>query len=180
MNVTVHCRCRNADRAEQRIHGIGEQAGQLVAQHLGGRLPSVDVMLTDRGGMAKLIQQADIGLAGGSTWRRRAIGRVIDHWHARHAFAVTTLSPTGALVVIDATRHRDLRELDRTLLHEFAHAVQLTQPGARDRHITYLRQQYGAIEHNKAYQQTYERLMDVREQQAENLEALAPRLPKGH
>lgn len=178
MNVTAHCRSRDIGRIEQRIHKIGGQAGQLVTQYLGGRLPSIEVVLTDRGGMAKLIQQADLGLAGGSTWRRRAIGRVVDHWHARHAFAVTTLTRTGALVVIEATRHRDLSELDRTLLHELAYTVQLNQPGAREQHIAYLRQQYGAVEHSKKDERAYERLMDVREQQAENLEALAPRLPE--
>lgn len=180
MNVTIHRRCRGIGPVEQRIREIGGQAGNLVTQHLGGRLPQVEVVLTDRGGMAKLTQQADLRLAGGSTWRRRAMSRVVDTWHARHACAVTTLTSTGALAIIDATRHRDLSELDRTLLHEFAHTVQLNQPGAREQHITYLRQQYGADEHNTTYQQTYEQLMDVREQQAENLEALARQLPKGH
>ncbi|MDX3230604.1 hypothetical protein [Streptomyces sp. ME19-01-6] len=94
--------------------------------------------------------------------------------------AGTALTATGALVAIDTARHRNLRELDRTLIHELAHCVQLNLEGARERHISYLRQQYGITEHFPADEQAYERLIDARERQAERLEALARQLPKGH
>lgn len=178
--LTVHRRCRGIDRVEQRIREVGEQAGQLVARRVGGPLPLVEIALTDRKGVISLVQQADVALAGsGVSWRRRAVGRVLDHWSVR-PLAGTALTPSGALVAIDATRHRNLRELDRTLVHELAHCVQLNLPGARERHIAYLRQQYAITEHSTTDEAAYERLIDVREQQAENLEVLARQLPKGH
>ncbi|MFF7411645.1 hypothetical protein [Streptomyces lydicus] len=177
MNITIERRGKNARRIEDRIREIGDHASQLAARHLGGRVPQVEIALTDGNGVARLVQDADITLAGRTTWRRRTVGRVTDHWHARHAFAATALTPRGALVAINASRNSDLRELDRTLIHELGHTIQLNQPGARDRHIAYLRQQYGITPHSKADQREYERLIDIREQQAENLEALARQLP---
>ncbi|WP_329143473.1 hypothetical protein OIU91_06025 [Streptomyces sp. NBC_01456] len=177
MDITIDCRSRDARRIEQRIREIGDHAGRLAARHLGGRLPQVEIVLTDGNGVTSLIQRADLELAGRTTWRRRAVGRVIDHWHARHAFAATALTNRGALVAINASRNSDLRELDRTLIHELGHTVQLNQPGARNRHIAYLRQQYGITAHSKADQREYERLIDIRETQAANLEALARQLP---
>lgn len=179
MNITVHHRCRGVDRVEQRIREVGEQAGQLVARRVGGRLPLVEIVLTDRKGVVSLVQQADVDLAGSVSWRRRAFARVVDHWSVR-PLAGTALTATGALVAINATRHRNLRELDRTLIHELVHCVQLNLPGARERHVSYLRQQYGISEHFPADEAAYERLIDAREEQAENLESLARQLPKGH
>lgn len=177
MNITIDRRGRNARRIEDRIREIGDQAGRLAARHLGGRLPQVEIVLTDGNGVTRLVQDADLDLAGRTSWRRRAVGRVIDHWHARHAFAATALTPRGALVAINCARNSDLRELDRTLIHELGHTIQLTAPGAREQHIVYLQQQYGIARHSKDDQRAYERLIDIREQQAANLEALAPQLP---
>lgn len=180
MNITIHRHCRGVDRVEQRIREIGEHAGSLVAQRIGGPPPLVKIVLTDRKGVVSLVQQADVDLTGGGgSWRRRAVGRVLDHWNVR-PLAGTTLTLSGALVAIDAARHRNPRELDRTLVHELAHCVQLNLPGARERHIAYLRQQYGITEHSTTDEAAYERLIDVREQQAENLEVLTRQLPKGH
>ncbi|MEE6264896.1 MULTISPECIES: hypothetical protein [Streptomyces] len=177
MNITIDRRCRKVRRIEDRIREIGDHAGRLAARHLGGRLPQVEIVLTDGNGVARLIQDADLALAGNTSWRRRAVGRVIDRWHARHAFAATALTACGALVAINASHNSDLRELDRTLIHELGHTIQLTEAGARDRHIAYLRQQYGLTPHSKSDQRDYERLIDIREQQAANLEALARQLP---
>lgn len=179
MNVTTHRRIPGVDRVEQRVLEIGEQAGSLAARKVGGRLPLVEIVLTDRKGVVSLVQQADVDLAGRVSRGRKAMGRIVDHWHVR-PLAGTTLTATGVLVAIDATRHRDLRELDRTLVHELVHCVQLAAPGAREQHINYLRQQYGITTHSKADVQAYEQVIDQRERQAEQLESLAKQLPKGH
>ncbi|GES27909.1 hypothetical protein AB0G60_02695 [Streptomyces angustmyceticus] len=179
MNITIDRRGRNTRRIEDRIREIGDHAGKLAAQRIGSRLPAVEVLLTDGRGVAAARQRADLSLAGHVNWRRRAVDRLIGDWHARHACAATSLTPHGALVAINEAMHRDLGELDRTLIHELGHTVQLNQPGARDRHIAYLRQQYGITPHSKTDQREYEQLMDTRETQAANLEALARQLP-GH
>jgi len=177
VNITIERRGKNARRIEDRIREIGDHAGRLAARHIGGRLPAVDIVITDGKGIAAARQRADLALAGHTTWRRRAFDRAVGHWHSSHACAVTTLTSTGALVGINEAVHGELREFDRTLIHELGHTVQLNQTGARDQHIAYLRQQYGITPHSKTDQREYERLIDIREQQAENLEALARQLP---
>jgi hypothetical protein len=177
VNITVDRRGWNARRIETRIREIGDHSGKLAARHIGGRVPAVDILITDGKGIAAARQRADLALAGHTTWRRRAFDRAVGHWHSRHACAVTTLTSAGALVAINEDVHRDLQELDRTLIHELGHTVQLTAPGARDQHIAYLRQQYGITPHSKNDQREYERLIDIREQQAANLEDLARQLP---
>lgn len=176
MNITIERRGKNARRIEDRIREIGDHAGRLATRHLGGRLPAVDILITDGKGVAAATQSADYSVAGRPT-QRRYIGRSIEHWRGRTAAASTALTPQGALVAINEAIHRDLRELDRTLIHELGHTIQLNAPGARDQHITYLRQQYGITTHSKTDQREYERLIDTREQQAANLEALARQLP---
>lgn len=179
MNVVVHRQSQGVGRIEQRIRQVGDQAGMLAARHVGGRMPLVEIVLTDRRGVVTFVQQADAQLAGKVSRKRQAMERIHAHWTAR-PLAGTTLTANGVLVAIDATRHGDLRELDRTLIHELAHCVQLAQPGARERHIAYLRQQYGITTHSNVDERAYHRLMDIREEQAENLEVLAKQLPKGN
>ncbi|MFF8784805.1 hypothetical protein [Streptomyces sp. NPDC015125] len=142
MNITIDRHSRNARRIEDRIREIGDHAGRLAARHLGGRLPAVDIIITDGKGVAASTQLADHSVAGKPT-QRRYIGRTIEHWRGRTAAASTALTPHGA----------------------------------RDRHIAYLRQQYGITPHSKTDQREYERLIDIREQQAANLENLARQLP---
>lgn len=179
MLVTVHRAGGNAGRLKQRIEQIGDTAGDLVAQHLGGRLPRVQIVLTNSTGVASLIQSRDLETAGSTSLYGRTVGRATTQWdvHVRRVYAATTLARSGVVIVINAPRHaRNLRELDRTLCHELAHAVQLGSPKAREQHIRYLRQQLGIDEHQKSDQRAYEQLMDTREAQAKNLEALARRL----
>lgn len=181
MNVTIHRRCRGVDRVEQRIREIGEQAGSLVAQRVGGSLPLVEIVLTDRRGVTSLTRQASLELAGEVAWGRRALGRIFDHADTRHSLASTTLTRQGVAVFVNILSHLDdLRMLDRTIVHELVHAVQLAPSTARERHVAYLRQQYGTTKHSKADEREYLRLMGVREEQAERLESLARQLPKGH
>lgn len=183
MNITVHRSCRGIDRVEQRIREVGEQAGQLVARRVGGRLPLVEIVLTNGSGVTSLIRQADLDLVGKDrvSRSRRALGRIFDHANTRDSLAATTLTSRGAVVFINGPSHRgDLGLLDRTIVHELVHAVQLAPGEAREQHINYLRQQYGITKHGKADERSYLRLMGAREQQAEQLESLARQLPKGH
>lgn len=176
MDITTHRRCRGAERVEQRIREITDQAGQIVTGKLGGRIPHVEDTLTDRRGVVSLTQQAEVALAGGTLRGGLLAERVTTHLRWR-PLASTSLIPGGALVAIDVSRARDLRELDRTVIHELAHCVQLATPGAREQHVSYLRQQHGLIPRSRDDVRAYERLMDIHEQQAENLEILAQQLP---
>lgn len=165
-------------RLKNRLEAVADTAGDLVAQHLGGTLPTVHVVLTGGSGCGTLMHRADLATIGGSGRYERTVGRAASAWHARRVFGGTTLNRAGILLLINGPRHRgNLRELDRTFVHELAHAVQLNGPGARRQHIQYLRQMYGADQRIPADQQAYHRIMDIREHQAHNIEALARRLP---
>src|SRR5262245_34372210 len=113
MNITVHRHIptKAADPMVARINQIGEAAGKLASQRLGGRMPHVDVLITDSRGLANLMHQADTALGGSMEWRTRVINRIGTHWTAIHAYAGTTLTDRGVIVGINASaRHGGLRE----------------------------------------------------------------------
>lgn len=164
MNITIHRKGRAQQVAHTRIADIATRAGQLITARLGGRLPHTDIVLTDAKGVASHLHHNDTRLVGGISRTRRLVDYANQRWTAHHAYAATTITAHGALIAINCDHHRgDHAELDRTLLHELAHAVQLNQPGARNRHITYLRQQLGIDKHHPADQRAYEQLMNTRE-----------------
>lgn len=91
----------------------------------------------------------------------------------------TTITPSGVVIFFNGPDHRgDLAVFDRTVVHEMAHGAQLATPAARQGHLEYLRS-FTARRPDTKLQARYELLMDTREQQAENLEALATQLPGG-
>lgn len=178
MNVTAKRGGPKAGLLKARIAEIGDAATHLTVQTLGGRLPSLRIVITDTLGLVRTLQEADLRLAG-NTQPGRWSQTLSEARHAHGVFGATTLLAEGALLLINGPRHRgNLREFDATLIHETAHAIQLTQPGAREQHITYLRQQFGLQPDSEDSRRAYERLIDIREHQARNLEALARRLPQ--
>lgn len=167
-------RCHRRHRhLVDRIEQTADHYGRTVARKLGGRLPDVRILVTDSRGMVRAAAQADVDLAGGSTRARRAANGAATWWHGRHAYGVTAYDRGGLLVAINGAAHRDLRELDRTLIHELAHTVQLNAPGAREQHATYVRMLLGAQPRDPKFIASYERRIDTRETQARNLETLA-------
>lgn len=167
-------RCHRRHRhLADRIESTTDHYGPLAARKLGSQLPDVRILVTDRTGMARAATTADNDLAGGGSRPRRAANVATTWWHSRHAYGVTAYDCRGSLVAINGDAHRDLRELDRTLIHELAHAVQLNAPGAREQHATYVRMLLGAQPRDQRYIAQYEQCIDTREQQAANLETLA-------
>lgn len=180
MLITVHRSGPSVGKLKQRIEAVGEDAGALAASYLGCRLPSVQVVLTNGVGVASILEGHDLDAAGSTSVRQRTVAKAASQWttHMRRVFAGTTLTSRGVIIAINGARHgHDLRELDRTLIHELAHAVQLNGHRAREQHIRYLRQGYGLEPRDPSERRGYERLMDIREAQAVNLETLARRLP---
>lgn len=177
MQLTVHRFCSSTGLQKTRIDQVAQHAGELVAVHLGGRLGVTRIVLTDGAGLASLGYRADLEVAGDAR-RSKALRSRVDYQRGRTCLGMTVLSLDGVSVLINGGRHKgNLRELDATLLHELAHAVQLSQREARDLKIRYLRMCFGADPENRELRARYDRQLDIHEHQARNLEALARRLP---
>ncbi|MFJ4637581.1 hypothetical protein ACIP69_18395 [Streptomyces hygroscopicus] len=179
MNITVERRFRSAEQMAARLEQIAAPAAELVEARLGGRAPHTEFVITDANGAARGIRRADSEPAGPPHGYKRITSGFMAHWTARHSLGATTLTRRGTVIFINGPGHRgDLDQFDRTVVHELAHSVQLGAPDARRRHVEYLAT-FTSRKPDMAVQRDYERLMDVREQQAENLEVLARQLPKG-
>ncbi|WP_306317247.1 MULTISPECIES: hypothetical protein [unclassified Streptomyces] len=177
MRLTVHRSTSSTGRQKARIEQVADQAGEIVASRLGGRLGATQLVLTDGAGLAALGYRADLAVAGEARRSRRLRARV-ESQRGRTCLGLTVLNGSGTTVLVNGARHKgDLRELDATLLHELAHAVQLSQHAARDLKIRYLRMCFGADPDDRGLRTRYDSQLDIHEQQARNLEALARRLP---
>ncbi|WP_445520460.1 hypothetical protein [Streptomyces sp. NEAU-174] len=179
MNITVHSRVRGVQQMATRLEQIADSAGNLISRRLGGPLPDVEFVLTDGAGVDRLLHQAHASL-GGPGKPTTIRGRVATKIKARRSFAATAMTHSGAVILVNVPEHRgDLRQFDRTIVHELVHAVQFNLPGVRERHIAYLRM-CASRTVDRAFLRDCERLIDAREREAENLEALTRQLPKGH
>lgn len=180
MIVTVDRPGTSQGRIKARIEEVGEEAQQLAASHLGGRVPQVRVLVSDRMGMVRAVVRATLELAGADSLKRRSVDTA-KLWRGSHdTLGVTVLDRRGMLVVVNGVRHgTDRAQLDKTLVHEFGHTVQLAPTQARDRHRAFLRMQLGLDPVDEQEVAAYYRLMDTREQQAVNLEVLARKLGRG-
>lgn len=109
-------------------------AAALIAADNAGRLPHVEIAVTHFSGMHRLADMAEARVVGGGQCSRPAEAR----------YGRAALAPRGVLIAINAAAHHgNPRELGATLVHELVHAAQLNRPGARNRHIAYLRNNYG-------------------------------------
>ncbi|MCQ8831778.1 hypothetical protein [Streptomyces malaysiensis] len=179
MNITVHGQARGSRQMAIRLEQIAIPAGNLISRRLKAPLPDVEFVLTDGVGVDRLLHQAHAAL-GGPGKPTTIRGRIATKIKARRAFASTAMTHSGVLILINGPEHRgNLHQFDRTVVHELVHAVQFNLPGARERHITYLRMCAGYAP-DRAFLRNYERLIDARECEAEGLESLARQLPRGH
>src|ERR1044072_1976966 len=177
MRLTVHRSTSSTGQQKARIEQVAEQAGELVASRLGGRMASTQLVLTDGAGLAFLGHQADLAVAGEAR-RPRSLRARMEPQRGRTCLGLTVLNGSGTTVLLNGAGHKgNLREFDATLLHELAHAVQLGQHAARDLKIRYLRMCLGADPEDRELRTRYDRQLDIHEHQARNLEKLARRLP---
>lgn len=149
----------------RRASDIADAAARLVTGNA-GRLPHVELIVTDHAGMHRLAEQAERRVARG--------GQRLYPVNARYGRAV--LAPRGVLITINADVHVDLRELDATLVHELVHAAQLNRSGARARHTAYLRNNYGIEEVTDAEARKANRQIRADEDEAKRAEQWARHL----
>lgn len=165
--ITAHRLGRGHQATLDRVRSIAAPAARLVQQHMGGTIGHVDLAVTDRAGIPDLITQAHQPLFGRVDRRRGPRLR---------CYGTTTISPAGTLVIINADKCRRASDIDKTVLHEFGHAVQFARPGARTLLIRSLRNNYGIEAMTDAEAHAANRQVDADEAEAERLERLARNL----
>lgn len=172
--IAIECSSRRHRDIARRIEETAHHYGALAARKLDSNLPAVRILVTDKTNLIRTVCRAEADLAGATSRTRRTYNAIGSWWHDRHVYGSTVYDKHGILIAINSSAHHgNLGELDRTVIHELAHAVQLGARGARDRHATYTRMRLGVIAHDQRIVNAYMREMDIREQQAINLEVLA-------
>lgn len=167
MRITAHRLNRSQQATLDRVASIAEPAARLVQQHMGGSIGHVDLAVTGKSDIPDLIVQA----------HRSLFGRV-DRGQVRRlrCYGTTTVNPAGTLIIINADKCRRASDIDKTVLHEFGHAVQFARPGARTLLIRSLRNNYGIEAMTDAEAHAANRQVDADEAEAERLERLARNL----
>jgi hypothetical protein len=133
MQITAHQLGTRHRGALARVEAIADQAAQLVQKKLGERLGHVEIVVTDTRGYHESIVTAEQRILGTRTQSK---------YDLPPSFAWTTLSPSGALILLDAEA-TSVRELDKTVVHELVHAAQFGRPGVRDAVLAGIRNNHG-------------------------------------
>lgn len=169
MRITAHRLGRGQQTILDRVASIAEPAARLVQQHMGGSIGHVDLAVTGKAGIPDLVVQA----------HRPLFGRV-DRSQPRRlrCYGTTTINSAGTLVIVNADRCRRTSDIDTTVVHELAHAVQFARPGARNLLIRSLRNNYGIEAMTDAEAHAANRQVDAHEREAERLERLARQLSR--
>lgn len=159
-------------RVLEEVRAIAPTALRLVESHLGRSAGRVEVVVVDPSRIHDLlvaVHQDLLGTRNLPTYRLdegACLGRA-------------TWSSSGALVVLDAERlSRKPHEVAATVVHEFAHCVQFARPGARERGIRYLRNNYDVAEMARWKAHWANQRVARDEREAEGAEFLAAHLTK--
>ncbi|MPY47122.1 hypothetical protein [Streptomyces acidicola] len=169
MRSSLHRVGRQYAATIDRINAAAGAAVDLVEAQLRGCVGSVELAVSSESGMWELVADAHrpmFGRQDPKVWR-----------YERNAFGTTTITRSGVLVVINAQacRGRDA-EVDKTLLHEFTHAVQFNRSGARDLIMRSLANNYGIQPMTRAEAKAANKRVDADEREAAHMERHHPLL----
>ncbi|MFF5445461.1 hypothetical protein [Streptomyces sp. NPDC012888] len=166
MDVTGYHLHRRYDPILNRAAAIADQAAALVQQRMREPMPATRIVVAKEGNCPLALIENYRATLGTELWPPAR--------PATDYMGITTVSPDGALIVINADEHDgSLRQLDETLVHELVHAVQLGRPGKRDEELRGVRHNFGLerMRIRSAWKQNRATRIDEREAQA--LEYLA-------
>jgi len=168
MRIFEHRIGRQYQDTIDRVAEIAEPATALVERHMRGCIGRVEIAVTTSSGALDMVKQAHRDLLGARVGSDRWLGR---------QFGTTTISTSGVLVVVNAQICRGrTKEIDKTVVHELVHAVQFGEPGARDRILRSLRNNYRLEQLSRAEVRALNAQVDRDEREAERLERLARQL----
>ncbi|MEU1497298.1 hypothetical protein [Streptomyces sp. NPDC005732] len=147
----------------ERVNAATEAAIGIVEAQMRGKIGDVQVAVASSASMWELVVDAHRPMFG-----RQDPGVWLDD---RNAFGTSTITQTGVLVVVNAQACRGRTvEIDKTLLHEFTHAVQFGRPGARDLIMRSLANNYGIRPMSERDARVANRRVESDERQAARME----------
>ncbi|MFD9223790.1 hypothetical protein ACFWDI_28255 [Streptomyces sp. NPDC060064] len=168
MRIIEHRIGRQYQDTLDRVDEIAQSAIRLVEKHMRGSVGHVEIAVATNSGVIDMVKQAHRDLLNTKVATDRYLGR---------QFGTTTINESGVLVIVNAQICRGrTKEIDKTLVHELVHAAQFTKPGARDRILRSLRNNYRLEPLTRAEVRDLNRQVDQDEREAARLERLARQL----
>jgi hypothetical protein len=102
---------------------VMDHAARMIGQRERRGLGDVEIIVTVEDGIPDLVCAAHEQMFGRSDW---------DAWSGPGRAGTTTLNMAGTLIVVNAQSLQGrTTDIDKTVLHELAHAAQFNRPGAR-------------------------------------------------
>lgn len=154
---------RQYEATALRVDAATDAAIAIVESRMRGSVGNVEVAVASSSGMGQMVVDAHrpmFGQQAPGSWRGDP-----------GSFGTATISRSGVLIIINAQvcRGRDA-EIDKTLLHELAHAVQFNRPGARDQIVRGLANNYGIDPMTEREGRAANRRVDADEREAARME----------
>ncbi|MGW6926266.1 hypothetical protein ACWGA9_34180 [Streptomyces sp. NPDC054950] len=159
---------------------LTDRAVPVVNRAVPGKMPDVEVILTNEGGMVDLMAAADVALAG--TADRRHLNRAVRESKrlAREiqARAIPRLDGS-ALVLVNVDKHPTPAAFAVTLVHELTHAMQFSRKDVVERSVANVRDAFGIERQSRRDARKHERLLRQEEAEAYGFEYLADHIVPG-
>lgn len=153
-----------------RVDLVMDQAARLIGQRERRGVGNVEITVTVSHGMPDLICAAHERLLGTSDWAS---------WARSTGDGFTTLNSSGSLVIVNAQHLRGRNaEIDKTVLHELAHAAQYNRPGAWETARKVIAFDYGIGDLSDGELRAAQRRQIRDEREAESVERLHKQLAK--
>ncbi|MEV1022269.1 hypothetical protein [Streptomyces sp. NPDC050264] len=153
---------------------LAPRAMKHVNWSVNGRMPAVEITLTNTRGLAELAVKAEAELTGCTD--KKTTGRALKGAtrHSRDAAGRAVARTDGSvLILLNGDNHRTTKEVAVTLVHELVHAMQFSRRGVRDRMIQSLRDEYGIEKQSRRDQREHQRLVEAEEREAYQAEHIA-------
>lgn len=178
MRITTHKLFGHRDVLRE-VRTVADPAARLVQQHVRGRLPRTEIVLTTPRGLAELDLKVAAELVREATPQARAQGLAAATAADRDLFGKVILNPHGgALVLLSAPKLHRCGQVAATVVHELVHAVQLNRFRARATQIRVLRHVLDVEPFSRREERAFNRQMDADEAEAYRIEALASQLTR--
>ncbi|MFD9880027.1 hypothetical protein ACFWZT_01000 [Streptomyces alboflavus] len=159
---------------------LAVQAVRLVDRAVPGRMPDVEVILTDPRGMAELGTAADAELAGILDKRTRNRAERAARRLARDASGrAIPRANGGVLVLVNVDQHASPGQFAVTLVHELVHAMQFSRKHVVEHIVRDARAQFGVERQSRRQTRAHARLVEQHEQEVYGCEYLADQLVPG-
>ncbi|MGM9386147.1 hypothetical protein [Streptomyces antibioticus] len=159
---------------------LTEKAVPVVNRAVPGRMPDVEVILTNERGMVEAMAAAEVALAGALDRRTRDRAERDARKLAREIQARAIPRPDGsALIIINVDKHPTPAAYAVTIVHELTHAMQFSRKDVVERSVANARDAFGIERQSRRDAREHDRLLRQAEAEAYGYEHLANRIVPG-